>query len=67
MDWLFRSMTEGALYEWERLFGDWFFLFSIAFLAVELLRYFVRKKLDWPLVGDTVTNFVTQLFYLDSV
>ena len=64
MDWLFRPMTEGVLIEWEQSLSDWFFLFSIAFLAVELVRYSLRKKLDWALAGDTVTNFVTTLFYL---
>ena len=64
MDWLFKSMTEGVLYEWEQLLGDWFFLFSIAFLSIELIRYYVQKRLKWALVGDTVTNFVTQAFFL---
>ncbi len=64
MDWLFRSMTEGALYEWEQAIGDGVFLFSIAFLVFELARYCVRKKLNWALAGDTITNFVTQAFFL---
>lgn len=64
MDWLFRSMAEGALYEWEQSLGSWFFLFSIAFLSIELVRYFVQKRLNWTLVGDTATNFLTQVFFL---
>ncbi|MEM9317366.1 MAG: sterol desaturase family protein [Pseudomonadota bacterium] len=64
MNWLFDSITEGTLYNWELALGDSFFLISIAILAVELIRYAVRKRLNWRLAGDTVTNFVTQAFFV---
>ncbi|MCG8368936.1 MAG: sterol desaturase family protein [Proteobacteria bacterium] len=57
-------MTELALVEWEQFFADWFFVFSLVFLAFELLRYAFRKKLTWALAGDALTNFVTQAMYL---
>ena len=64
MDWLYRSLTAVELSELEQFLSDWFFVFSIAFLGVELIRYAVRKRLSWALAGDTVTNFVTQVFFV---
>ena len=64
MDWLFESLTATRLYEMEQFLSDWFFVFSIAFLSVELIRYAIRKRLNWALAGDTVTNFVTQVFFV---
>ena len=64
MNWLFDSITEGTLYNWELALGDSFFVVSVAILAVELIRYAVRKRLNWRLAGDTVTNFVTQAFFV---
>ena len=63
MDWLLESISATKLYEMERFLSDGFFVFSLAFLVVELVRYAVRKRLNWSLAGDTVTNFVTQLLF----
>ena len=64
MDWLFTSLSEGRLFALEEALGDWFFVASMIFLAVELIRYFVRDRLDWALLGDTATNLVTQGLFL---
>ena len=64
MDWLFPPLAEAAVYEWEQFFSDWFFVFALAFLAFELIRYVAKKKVTWKLVGDVVTNYVTLVFYL---
>ena len=64
MNWLFESLTSVKLQAMEQFLSDWFFVFSIAFLGIELVRYAVRKKLNWSLAGDTVTNFVTQAFFI---
>lgn len=63
MNWLFESISAGYLEDLEVFLGDWFFVFSIAFLAVELIIYAVRKRFNWALAGDTATNFVTQVFF----
>lgn len=63
MNWLFESVTENELYALEVFLGDWFFVFSLGFLAIELIIYAVRKRFSWALAGDTATNFVTQLFF----
>ena len=64
MNWLFESISDERLYELEVFLGDWFFVLSIAFLAVELIIYAVRKRFSWGLAGDTATNFVTQVFFV---
>ena len=64
MDWLFRPITEMAVYDWELYLGDLFFVLSLGFLAFELVRYGLRKTLNWTLAGDTVTNFITMALSL---
>ena len=64
MNWIFDSLTEARLVAMEQFLSDWFFVFSIAFLIFELIRYAFRKRLDWALAGDPVTNFVTQVFFV---
>lgn len=64
MDWLWTNMTERVIYGWETFFDDWFFVFSFAFLAFELVRYFFRKKLTWSLIGDTVVNYITLFSFI---
>ncbi len=41
-------------------------MFVIAFvlLGVEFLRYAARKEMTWSLIGDSLTNYVTLMFYL---
>lgn len=59
MEFLSNSFTEMQVYEWENTLGEWFFVFSLAFLAFELIRLAFRKMLSWNVIGDTVANFVT--------
>ena len=64
MDQLFSPVSAGYL-EWlETFVNDWFFVFALAFLAFELARYAIYKKLSWTLVGDTVTNYITLAFFI---
>jgi len=64
MDWLRNSLTEAEVYGWETFIGDWFFVFALGFLAFELLRYIVFKKLSWQLIGDTITNYITLAMFI---
>ena len=64
MDWLFSPLTEDYLLWLEKFVDDWFFVFALAFLAFEFIRYAVYKKLSWRLVGDTVTNYITLAFFI---
>jgi len=54
------SPISPAYLEWlETFIDDWFFVFASAFLAFELVRYTIHKKLSWTLIADTVTNYLT--------
>lgn len=64
MEFLNRHISDFQLNHWETLVDDWFFVFALAFLAFELIRYAVTKKLNWEMTGDTVTNFVTLAFFI---
>lgn len=64
MDWLLRTLSETEIYGWETYIGDWFFVFALGFLAFELIRYAVFKKLSWALIGDTITNYITLVLFI---
>ena len=64
MDWLFKPLTQTEIYGWEVFVDDWFFVFAIGYLVLELIRYVAIKKMSWPLLGDTITNFVTLTLFI---
>ena len=64
MDWLFNVLGEAELYSWEEWIGNWFFFLSFVFLAVELTRYAIEKKVSFSLIGDTLTNYVTLAMFI---
>jgi sterol desaturase/sphingolipid hydroxylase (fatty acid hydroxylase superfamily) len=64
LDALFSPLTEMEIYGWEEYIGDVFFLFALGFLAAELIRYALLKKLNWTLIGDTLTNYITLAMFI---
>lgn len=64
MEWLLRSITASELEAVEVFLTDWMYLITLVFLAIELIRYAVQKRLTWSLAGDTLTNFVTQGLFI---
>ena len=68
MDFLNQVFTGNEVSGWETLIADWFFYFSIVFLLFELARLLVMKSLNWQVIGDTLTNFVTFFaFFLSNI
>ncbi len=64
MDWLLSPISAGYI-EWlKQGIDDWFFVFALAFLAFELVRYAIFRKLSWTLVGDTITNYITLALFI---
>lgn len=57
------TISASTLQAVEQFLSDWFFVFSLAFLGIELIRYAIVKKLNWSLAGDTLTNFATQILF----
>ncbi|MXW21648.1 MAG: sterol desaturase family protein [Gammaproteobacteria bacterium] len=66
MDFLNQVFSENQVFAWETRIADWFFYASILFLLFELVRLLVRKSLNWQVIGDTVTNFVTFFAFFTS-
>ena len=64
MEWLTTRLSEAEVWAWESFLSDWFFVISLGLLAIELVRYAIRKRLGWALTGDTLANFVTLAAYL---
>ncbi|USG61103.1 sterol desaturase family protein [Sneathiella marina] len=64
MEVLLSPISE-AYMEWLEVFiDDWFFVFALVFLAFEFLRYAIYRKLNWTLIGDAVTNYITLAFFI---
>jgi len=64
MDFLTQTYHAYTLYFWEELINDWFFLVALGFLAFELVRYGLKRRLTWNLIGDAVTNYVTLALFI---
>ena len=64
MDFLLAPLSADTLIWLEGFIDDWFIVFALAFLAFEFVRYAIYKKLNWVLVGDTLTNYVTLAFFI---
>lgn len=58
-DTLLFGLSQEEIYYWESLIGDYFFVASLVFLAFELIRYVLHKRLSRGLLADTLTNFIT--------
>lgn len=68
MDFLNQVFSENQVFAWETRIADWFFFASILFLLFELVRLLVRKSLNWQVIGDTLTNFVTFFaFFISNI
>lgn len=64
MEFMNTLYSEAQIYAWEIELGDWFYVLSLAFLGFELLRLAARKMLSWNMIGDTVSNFLTQVGFI---
>ncbi|MEM7327507.1 MAG: sterol desaturase family protein [Pseudomonadota bacterium] len=64
MEWAFKTLSEMEISGLEEWIGAWFFYISFAFLAFELIRYLVLRKLKWSMIGDTITNYLTLYMFL---
>ena len=53
------SFLPDEIYFYDAWINDWVFLLSLLVLGLEALRYLLKKKMTWEMVGDSLTNFVT--------
>lgn len=63
MDFFFKPLDLPFLQKFETFLSDWVFVIALVFLGAELVRYALVKRLNWTLVADSVTNFITFGFY----
>lgn len=64
METLFYPISVSYLEWMEKQIDDWFFVFALAFLVFEFIRYAIYRKLSWALVGDSITNYITLAFFI---
>lgn len=64
LDILATNVDETVFYAWETWIGDWAFVLSLAIFAIELLIIAWRGQINWGLIGDSVSNFITLYAFL---
>lgn len=64
MDHILSPLSLAWLEGLQVFIDDWFFVVALVFLLFELGRYWLLKKLNWTLIGDTLTNYVTLAMFI---
>ncbi len=64
MEFLSELIHQDYFPYWEELIGVWFLVFSFAYLAFEMTRYWIKGKLSWDLMGDSLASGVTFIAFL---
>ena len=64
LETLLTQVDETVFYAWENWLGDWLFVFSLILFAIEILIVTLRKQMNWQLIGDSVSNFITLYAYM---
>lgn len=64
MDSLSNILSTDFIYGWETWIDDWFLVFAFALFIIELLRYAIKKKMSWNLLGDSTANFATLAMFI---
>lgn len=61
--WLGEAVSLTTLENIELWLDEWSTVLMLAFLGVELVRYAFMRQFSWRLVGDTLVNITTQVFF----
>ncbi|GAB5481837.1 MAG: hypothetical protein Pars92KO_15940 [Parasphingorhabdus sp.] len=64
MDFLFESIDPSWVEYWDAMINDWFFVGALIFLALEFVRYRMKGRLNWDIIGDTITNYITLAMFI---
>lgn len=64
MNVLTRTFDAGRLVVWDELLNAYLLVGALTLLLFELGRYAARGRLSWNLLGDTVTNYITQVLFV---
>ena len=64
MNVLFESIEPSLVEYWEAAINNWFFAGALIFLALEFIRYRMKGRLSWDIVGDTITNYITLAMFI---
>jgi len=64
MSSLFDPISSSLVEQWDSSINTWFFVGALGFLMLEFVRYAVRGKLTFDLIGDAVTNYITLAMFI---
>jgi sterol desaturase/sphingolipid hydroxylase (fatty acid hydroxylase superfamily) len=64
MESLSNILSTDFIYGWETWLDDWFLVFALALFVIELLRYTIKKKMSWNLLGDSAANYATLAMFI---
>lgn len=56
-----------AIYEWELIAEDWFFVAAMGLFSIEIIRLLFKRKMSWNIAGDALANFLTLAAHLGLV
>ncbi|MGH1378947.1 MAG: sterol desaturase family protein [Alphaproteobacteria bacterium] len=56
-----------AIYEWELVAEDWFFVAAMAIFSFEIVMLLFKRKMNRNIAGDALANFVTLAAHLGIV
>ena len=59
MEWLTTILSAQAVAEFENVIESWGLVVFLGFFALELLRLWMRRTLNWKLAGDSLASFLT--------
>lgn len=64
MEFLSQVHPAELFYYYERFVDDWFFVIAMALFVLEMLRYTLKKQMSKDLIGDSITNYITLVFFI---
>lgn len=64
---MFNDLGPYQIYGYEEWLNNWVFVASFVVLGLEAIRYLLKKKMTWKLLGDSIANFVTFYAFIGTL
>lgn len=64
LDFLNQTISSAWLLDRGEAIENWVFVAAFGLLGVELVRYALKRRLTWNLIGDAVANYITLALFV---
>ena len=65
MEFFTQSISQEEVFGWFDYINDWSPIYIILpFFVIELIRYGILNRLNWNIIGDSITNIITLIAFL---